>query len=82
MNWLRAKLLLLFSGDDNTTPEIVRLIAGLLALAGGIEFLFLAVWNVVVNKVAFEQAGFGNGLGLVIAALGAAVAAKAWTERK
>jgi hypothetical protein len=82
MNWLRVTLLKLFSERDNTTPDVVRVVGGLLALVGGVVFLFLSIWNVVVNKVPFAYESYGIGLGLVITALGGAVAAKALTERK
>lgn len=82
MDKLRQILLHLFSERDNATPDVVRVVGGLLAFFGGIEYLFLAAWNVIVNKVAFEHQSFGAGLSLVIGALGIAVAAKAITERK
>ena len=82
MNWLRTVLIQMFTEKDNGTTDVVRVVAGTLAFVGGVEYLVLAAWNVIVNKVAFDYAGFGAGLGLVIGALGAAVAAKALTERK
>lgn len=82
MSWLRATLLKLFSERDNTTPEVVRVVAGILAFVGGVEYLFLSAWDVIKNHVPFAHEAFGAGLGLVIAALGAAVTAKALTERK
>jgi hypothetical protein len=81
MNWLRTKLLALFSERDNTTPDVVRVVGGILAFIGGIEYLFLSAWDVIKNHVPFAHEGFGAGLSLVIAALGAAVAAKALTEK-
>lgn len=82
MNRLRALLLSLFSERDNATPDVVRVVGGLLAFAGGVEFLFLSAWDVIVNKVPFAHEAFGTGLSLVIAALGAAVAVKAITEHR
>ena len=79
---IRLILLNLFSERDNATPDIVRVVSGILAFIGGSEYLVLSAWDVIVNKVAFAHEAFGAGLGLVIAALGAAVAAKAMTERK
>ena len=82
MNRLRQLLLYLFSERDNQTPDVVRVVGGVLAFAGGVEYLVLSAWDVIVNKVAFAHQAFGGGLSLVIAALGAAVAVKAVTERK
>lgn len=82
MNRLRQLLLHLFSERDNLTPDVVRVVGGVLAFAGGVEYLVLSAWNVIVNKVAFDHEHFGAGLSLVIAALGAAVAVKAITENK
>lgn len=82
MGRLRQLLLHLFSERDNATPDIVRVVGGLLAFAGGVEYLVLSAWDVVKNKVPFAHEQFGGGLSLVIAALGAAIAAKALTERK
>jgi len=82
MDKLRAILLHLFSERDNATPDIVRVVGGLLAFAGGVEYLFLSAWDVIRNKVPFAHEQFGGGLSLVIGALGVAVAAKAMTERK
>lgn len=82
MNRLRQLLLYLFSERDNQTPDLVRVVSGLLAFAGGVEYLVLSAWDVVVNKVPFAHEAFGAGLSVVIAALGAAVALKAVTERK
>lgn len=79
---LRQLLLHLFSERDNTTPDVVRVVGGLLAFVGGVEYLVLSAWNVIVNKVPFDHDHFGEGLSLVIAALGAAIAVKAITERK
>lgn len=67
----------IFTERDNATPCPVRV----LAMAGGIEFLVLA------GKVAwcsgnFDMQGFGVGLGVVLTAIGAAIAAKASTEAK
>ncbi|QEE24511.1 hypothetical protein CS053_08350 [Rhodanobacter glycinis] len=81
MNRIRALLLSLFSECDNATPDVVRVVGGLLAFVGGIEFLWLSAWDVIVNKQPFAHEHFGAGLSLVIAALGAAVAAKALTEK-
>lgn len=82
MGKLRQLLLHLFSERDNATPDIVRVVGGLLAFAGGVEFLWLSAWDVVVNKVPFAHEAFGVGLSTVVAALGAAVAVKALTEKK
>jgi len=82
MSRLRLLLLHLFSERDNITPDIVRAVGGFLAFIGGIEYLALSAWDVVVNKVAFAHEAFGVGLSTVIAALGAAVALKAVTEHK
>lgn len=79
---IKTFLLHLFSERDNQTVDLVRVVGGVLAFAGGIEYLTLAAWNVVINKVAFDHTAFGSGLSLVIAALGAAVAVKAITESK
>ena len=79
---IKKFLLHLFSERDNQTIDLVRVVGGLLAFAGGVEYLILAAWNVVVNKVPFDHGAFGSGLSLVIAALGAAVAVKAFTESK
>ncbi len=82
MNALRRILLALFSERDNTSPDIVRVVGGLLAFAGGVEYLVLSAWDVIRNKTPFAHEAFGAGLSLVIGALGLAVAAKALTERK
>lgn len=82
MNRLRQLLLYLFSERDNQTPDVVRVVSGVLAFTGGVEYLVLSAWDVIVNKVAFAHEAFGVGLSTVIAALGAAVALKAVTERK
>jgi hypothetical protein len=82
MEKLRHILLSIFSERDNQTPDVVRVVGGLLAFAGGIEYLFLAAWDVVKNKVPFQHVAFGTGLSVVIGALGAAVAMKAITEKK
>ncbi len=82
MKKLRALLLHVFSERDNRTPEVVRIVGGVLALLGGIEYLVLSAWDVVVNKVAFAHEAFGIGLSTIIAAIGAAVAVKAAVERK
>jgi len=82
MNRLRVILLHLFSERDNATPDVVRVVGGLLAFIGGIEYLALSAWTVIVNKVPFAHESFGAGLSLVIAALGGAVAMKAVTEKK
>jgi hypothetical protein len=82
MERIRQLILHLFSERDNVTPDVVRVVGGLLAFFGGVEYLVLAAWNVIVNKVPFEHQAFGGGLSLVIGALGVAVAAKAMTEGK
>jgi len=82
MSKFRAMLLHIFSERDNRTPEVVRIVGGVLALLGGIEYLTLSAWDVVVNKVAFAHEAFGIGLSTIIAAIGAAVAVKAAVERK
>lgn len=82
MNPIRKILIQIFTERDGETTDLVRVVGGFLAFFGGVEYLFLAAWNVIVNKVAFEHQGFGAGLSLVIGALGIAVAAKAITERK
>lgn len=82
MNRIRLLLLHLFSERDNATPDVVRVVGGILAFVGGVEYLVLSAWTVIVNKVPFAHEAFGGGLSLVIAALGAAVAAKAMTEKK
>jgi len=82
MDKIRQLLLHLFSERDNATPDVVRVVGGLLAFAGGVEYLVLAAWDVVVNKVPFSHDHYGEGLSLVIAALGAAVAVKAITENR
>lgn len=82
MGKIRQLLLHLFSERDNATPDVVRVVGGILAFIGGIEYLVLSAWNVVVNKVPFDHNHYGEGLSLVIAAFGAAVAVKAITEQK
>ncbi len=82
MNKLRLLLLHLSSERDNMTPDVVRVVGGVLALLGGIEYLILAAWDVIVNKVAFAHEAFGIGLSTIIAAIGAAVAVKAVTEKR
>lgn len=72
----------LFTERDNTTFDSVRVVGGILAFLGGLEYLVLSAWNVIVNHVPFAHESFGTGLGAVIAALGAAVAIKAATEPK
>ncbi|MDE2255002.1 MAG: hypothetical protein KGL42_12195 [Betaproteobacteria bacterium] len=37
MNRLRALLLLLFSERDNATPDVVRVVGGILAFAGALS---------------------------------------------
>ena len=67
----------IFTERDNATPCPVRV----LAIAGGVEFLALAARVAWVNA-AFDMQGFGVGLGVVLTAIGAAIAAKATTEAK
>jgi hypothetical protein len=82
MGMLRKILLNLFSERDNQTPDVVRVVGGILAFVGGIEYLWLSAWDVIVNKVPFAHEQFGIGFSAMIATLGAAVAVKAITESK
>jgi hypothetical protein len=82
MDRLRKLLLNIFSERDNQTPDVVRIVGGLLAFTGGIEYLWLSAWDVIVNKVPFAHEQFGLGFSAMIATLGAAVAVKAITESK
>lgn len=82
MNRIIRFLVHVFTERDNNTFDAVRVVGGILAFLGGLEFLALSAWNVIVNHVPFAHESFGAGLGAVIGALGAAVAIKAATEPK
>lgn len=67
----------IFTERDNATPCPVRV----LAILGGVEFLGLA-GMVAYRTTSFDMQAFGIGLGVVLAAIGAAITAKANTETK
>jgi hypothetical protein len=60
--WLNS----LFTHRDNVTPDLGRYLAAFTVL----EYLFLAAWAVMYNKVAFDMQSFGTGAAAVFASLG------------
>lgn len=72
---IRQHLLNLFTGKDNTTLDLGRV----LWASGSAVFLGLAVYHVVHTGV-FDYVAFGSGFAGVLAAGGAALWAKKDTE--
>lgn len=68
----------LMTGVDNRTYDLARV----LWLLGGLQFLALATWAIVVNKQPFSPVEYGAGLGTMLTAGGIAVAVKARSEPK
>lgn len=66
----------MLTGKDNETYSAARM----LWLGGGVTFIFLSVYHVVVGKHPFDYQQFGTGLGLVLAGGGIGVGAQASTE--
>jgi hypothetical protein len=74
MNCLRN----LFTGIDNKTHDIVRVIGGLVGVGGP----FLAGWDVIVQHAHFDFQNYGIGCGALLAGVGAALGMKKDTEPK
>lgn len=66
----------LFTGIDNNTFDIARVLWALSCLA----LIFYAGWNVIVNKQTFNAIDFGGGAAGVLAGGGIGVASKAAAE--
>lgn len=66
----------LLTGRDNETLDIGRV----LWVAGVLWFMLIGGWAVIGKGQAFDPSGYGTGLGIVLAAGGIGVAAKAKTE--
>lgn len=65
MGWLRNVL----TEDDNSTYDLVRL----LAFGGALEGLGLVAYTVIWKGAAFDLQQFGIGFGVLLTALGAAL---------
>lgn len=76
MNALRNFLKHLFTGIDNHTFDIARV----LWFVSVMTFLALAVWHVVINKQGFDASNFGLGAGGMLAGGGAGLGLKGNTE--
>ena len=74
MNFLKN----LFTGGDNSTFDIGRVLWALACLV----FMVLAVYAVMWKGQPWAPQDYGTGLGLVLAAGGAAIGFKAHTEPK
>lgn len=68
----------LITGVDNHTYDLARV----LWLIGGLQYLALATWAIVVNRQPFAPMEYGAGLGTVLTAGGIAIAVKSRSEQK
>jgi len=66
----------LLTGVDNRTYDIARV----LWLLGGLQFLAMAGYAVIVNKQPFAPMEYGAGLGAMLTAGGIGVAVKSRAE--
>ena len=73
---IRQTLVKLGSGVDNTTPDIVRWLSGIVVLVA----LGLTIYVVVCKDQEFDIQNFGIGIGAIFAAVGAALKLKETTE--
>ena len=69
-------LLNLFTGKDNKTHDIGRVLAALIGSGG----VFFQGWAVIVHNAAFSMQEFGIGAGALAAGIGAMLKLKADTE--
>jgi hypothetical protein len=69
------KMLHLFSGKDNTTLDIGRILWAISV----VTFLLLSAYS-IHNGQLFDPIAWGTGIGLVLGAGGAAIAIKSTTE--
>lgn len=65
-----------FTGIDGESYDVGKA----LWVLASVQFCILAGWAIVVNKQPFNALEYGGGLGLVLAAGGAAISLKAKTE--
>ena len=75
---MKSILIHLFTGQDNTTFDIGRVLWALSVVV----FLVLAIFAVVYKGQSWNPQDYGTGLGLVLAAGGAALGFKASAEPK
>lgn len=71
------------TGIDGRTYDPARVIGYGSAVLVVLSFVFCQVYNVVINKIAFDASAAGIGAGAIlaaVAAVGAGVAAKSKTE--
>lgn len=61
-----------FTGTDNSTPELGRLLWALSVLA----IIFYQGWELIVDKKDFDAIEFGTGIAAILAAGGFGIAAK------
>lgn len=66
----------IFTGVDNQTYDIGRVMAGVTSAAG----IFLQCWSVVVQNNPFNMQEFGVGAGALAAGIGAMLKLKEQTE--
>jgi hypothetical protein len=76
MDKIKTFLLHLFTGVDNHTFDIARVLWALSCMA----FIGLAIWHVVINKQPFSGVDFGGGAAGVLGGGGLGVAVKSKTE--
>jgi hypothetical protein len=76
MNAVERFLTNLFTGLDNQTYDIARVLWAVSCLA----LIFYAGWGVIVNKQAFNAIDFGGGAAGVLAGGGIGVASKMAAE--
>lgn len=72
---IKQHILNMFSGRDNTTLDLGRI----LWAKGALVFSGLSIWH-VIHTGAFDYIAFGTGFAAVLAAGGAAIWAKKDTE--
>lgn len=65
-----------FTGIDGVSYDVGKA----LWVLASVQFCILAGWAIIVNEQSFDPLGYGGGLGLVLAAGGAAISLKAKTE--
>lgn len=75
---IRTVIRNMVTGADNTTHDVVRIIAALCGPAG----LFYQGWDVIAQHAHFDIQQFGIGVGAMLTGIGAALGLKRDTEPK